>query len=65
MLSEPLKRTKSRKNPAQSFLENHGVVFPRTTDTNNSFSDLVSRCSPVTKEEEEEQLNKVLKQSLI
>lgn len=65
VLSEPLKQTKSRKNRAQSFLENHGVVFPRATDTNNSFSDLVSRCSPVTKEDEEEQLNKVLKQSLI
>lgn len=65
VLSEPLKQAKSRKNPAQSFLENHGVVFPWATDTNKSFSDLVSRCRPVTKEEEEEQLNMVLKQSLI
>lgn len=65
VLSEPLKQTKSRKNPAQSFLENHGVVFPRATDTNKSFSDLVSCCSAVTKEGEEEQLNMVLKQSLI
>ena len=61
----PLKQAKSRKNPAQTFLENHGVVFPRASDTNKSFSDLVSRCSPVTKEEEEEQLNMVLKESLI
>ena len=63
--SEPLKQAKSRKNPAQSFLENHGVVFPQVINTNNSFSDLAFRCSPVTREEEEEQLNMVLKQSLI
>lgn len=35
--SEPLKQAKSRKNPPQSFLENHGVVFPQVINTNNSF----------------------------
>ena len=65
VLSEPLKQATSRKNPAQSFLENHGVVFPQVTDTNNSFSDMVFCCCPVTREEEEEQLNMVLQQSLI
>jgi len=65
VLSEPLKKAKSRKNTAQTFLKNHGVAFRRATDTNRSYSDLVSRCSPVTKKEEEEQLNMVLKQSLI
>ena len=53
MLPEPLKQAKSRKNPAQTFLENHGVVFPRATDTNKKFSDLVCSNSLQTTTEPE------------
>ena len=63
-MHEPLKQAKSRKNPAKSLLENHGIVFPQAANTNKNSSDLVFLCSPATKEEEEEQLKMVLIQSL-
>lgn len=60
LMHEPLKQAKSRKNPAKSLLENHGIVFPQAANTNKNSSDLVFLCSPATKEEEEEQLKMVL-----
>ena len=64
LMHEPLKQAKSRKNPAKGLLENHGIVFPQAANTNKNCSDLVFRCSPATKEEEEEQLKMVLNQSM-
>lgn len=63
--SEPMKHARSRQNPTQRVLESHGIVFLQVTNTNKSSSDLVFHGSPAMKEEEEEQLNMVLKQSLI
>lgn len=37
MFSEPEKHAKSRKTPAQSPLENQGIIFLQATDTNKSF----------------------------
>ncbi|KAL9985513.1 hypothetical protein ACROYT_G007928 [Oculina patagonica] len=48
-------------------LRNWSLLRKHATETNKSFSssDLAFRCRPATKEEEQEQLNMVLKQSLI
>lgn len=59
------------RNPAKTSLEQHGVKFPVGTKTEScsepslSTSSTVYRCAPSNKQEEQEQLNMVLHQSML
>lgn len=61
-----------RGNPARSVLETHGINFPDPTYDSlfsgysaPSSSNLLHRCKPVTKEEEQAQLDMALRQSVL
>ncbi len=69
--SQP-KRRRVHENPAKAVLENYGVKFPVgstvsspscTSSFSNPSSDILSRCQPKSKAEEEAQLELVLKAS--
>ena len=69
--SQP-KRRRVHENPAKDILENHGIKFPVgstisspscASNVTNHISDIWSRCQPISKEEEEAQLELVLKAS--
>lgn len=64
-----LSRVKTKRaNPARDVLEARGISFPDIINVNESStsqSNLMHRCAPCNKDEEEEQLTMVLNQSLL
>ena len=54
-----------RTNPAKVLPQDKGILFPNPTDQGISYSSSVYRCAPANVQEVKEQLNMVLKHSLI
>ena len=63
--SEELQARRVRGNPANDLLEEQGISFPDANASSTSYSNLLYRCAPSTKDEKQEQLNMVLKQSML
>lgn len=68
-----LKQARLRGNPAKGLLEGEGISFPKPIEYDEveessheiSKQNLIYRCAPTTKDEEEEQLNMVIRQSAL
>lgn len=59
-----IKQTKSKAgNPTKQFLESHGVNFPSSKTILEKST--IYRCAPDNEDEEQEQLDMVIKQSML
>lgn len=58
-----IRQTKSKGNPTKQILESHGVHFPSSETTLERSS--IYRCAPDNEDEEQEQLDMVIKQSML
>ena len=63
------KQSRPRGNPAKGFLESEGITFPDPKESSrivkNQKKSSLYRCAPSNRDEEAEQLNMVLQQSLM